>query len=209
MSSMSSRPCKLGQLCNSELLLGIGVFLFLNAWMLFAKGGSWCRDLQSYVSRLFLLVANESSKLVFIVDNGPWTSPEYRFRPAELWQLMVTQVSPPVQVFGEEIYLDFSLLMISLFFCWQSRVSPFANRRRKSSGDSSSRDGSSGVSSSAQESDSEHFSGWSKIRHSLRRQFKALPAVKRSPEGLHGCVVFEVEWANVRGINYLNELLVS
>lgn len=51
------------------------------------------RDMQSYVSRLFLLVANGSSKLVFIVDNGPWTSPEYRFRPAELWQLMVTQVT--------------------------------------------------------------------------------------------------------------------
>lgn len=48
--------------------------------------------MQSYVSRLFLLVAKESSELVFIVDNGPWTSPEYRFRPAELWQLMVTQV---------------------------------------------------------------------------------------------------------------------
>lgn len=72
------------------------------AWMFFAKGGSGCRDLQSYVSRLFLLVAKESSKLVFIVDNGPWTSPEYRFRPAELWQLMVTQVSPPFQVFKEE-----------------------------------------------------------------------------------------------------------
>lgn len=26
---------------------------------------------------------------------------------------------------------------------------------------------------------------------------------------LHGFIVFEVEWSNVRGINYLNELQVS
>ncbi|KAG0609805.1 hypothetical protein M758_7G015300 [Ceratodon purpureus] len=141
------------------------------------------RDLQSYVSRLFLLVANESSKLVFIVDNGPWTSPEYRFRPAELWQLMVTQ----------------------------SRVSPFANRRRRSSGDDS-RDDSSGVSSSLRqgsEGGSEQVSSWSNFKKFLQHQFKALSLVKTSPEGLHGCVAFEVEWANVRGINYLNELLTD
>lgn len=47
-----------------------------------------------------MLIANESSKLVFIVDNGPWTSKEYRSRPAELWQLMVTQVTfpPPLHI---------------------------------------------------------------------------------------------------------------
>jgi len=94
----------------------------------------------------------------------------------------------------------------------QSRVSPFANRRTKSSG-GNSRDGSSGASSSArqgfEEQGSEYLSGWSNFKRFLRHQFKALTVVKRSPEGLHGCVAFEVEWANVRGINYLNELLVS
>eukprot|EP00249_Psilotum_nudum_P007180 c20373_g1_i1 orf=453-851(+) len=58
-------------------------------------------DMQSYVSRLFLLITCEASKLVFLVDNGPWTIKKRRSKPAELWQLMVTQ----------------------------SRASPFANHR--------------------------------------------------------------------------------
>jgi hypothetical protein len=53
------------------------------------------------------------------------------------------------------------------------------------------------------------MSSWSNFKRFLQHQFKALSLVKKSPEGLHGCVAFEVEWANVRGINYLNELLVS
>ncbi|XP_024385216.1 uncharacterized protein [Physcomitrium patens] len=141
------------------------------------------RDMQSYVSRLFLLVANENSKVVFLVDNGPWTSQENRFRPTELWQLMVTQ----------------------------SRVSPFANRRRKSSGDHS-RAYSSGASSSARRSSegrSEKLSSWSNFKRLLQQQFKALPLMRKSPEGFHGCVAFEVEWTNVRGINYSNELLTD
>lgn len=36
------------------------------------------------VSRVFMPVADESFKVVFIVGNGHWTSPEYRFRLAEL-----------------------------------------------------------------------------------------------------------------------------
>lgn len=71
-----------------------------------------CRDLQSYVSRLFVLVANENSKLVFLVDNEPWTLPEYRFRPAELWQLMVTQVYSIFPVF----YADPSFSGNVIFF---------------------------------------------------------------------------------------------
>jgi hypothetical protein len=49
-------------------------------------------DMQSYVSRLFLLMANESLKLVLFVDNEPWTTKENLSKPAELWQLMLTQV---------------------------------------------------------------------------------------------------------------------
>ena len=89
-------------------------------------------------------------------------------------------------------------------------MSPFANRRRRSSGEDSG-DDSSGVSSVRQGSEaggSEQIASWSNIKKFLQLQFKALPVVKTSPEGLHGCVAFEVEWANVRGINYLNELLV-
>ncbi len=48
--------------------------------------------MQSYVSRLFLLMANESLKLVLFVDNEPWTTKENLSKPAELWQLMLTQV---------------------------------------------------------------------------------------------------------------------
>ncbi|XP_024401137.1 uncharacterized protein [Physcomitrium patens] len=129
------------------------------------------RDLQSYVSRLFVLVANENSKLVFLVDNEPWTLPEYRFRPAELWQLMVTQ----------------------------SRVSPFANRRRRESVE----DCCGALANPHQ--GFEELSTWSNFKN----LFRSLPLVKTSPQGLHGCVAFEVEWASVRGINYSNELLTD
>jgi hypothetical protein len=78
-----------------------------------------------------------------------------------------------------------------------------------------SRDDSSSVSSSLrrsfEEGGSEQMSSWSNFKRFLQHQFKfeALSLVKTSIGGLYGYVAFEAEWANVRGINYLNELLVS
>ncbi|CAK9205630.1 unnamed protein product [Sphagnum jensenii] len=146
------------------------------------------RDMQSYVSRLFLLMANESLKLVLFVDNEPWTTKENLSKPAELWQLMLTQ----------------------------SRVSPFANRKRKKfsgqlsredlhskatlTGDNSQRKGS--IPEQHESSDS----GWLSLKRYFQCQCKALAHVKKPYHGLHGCVTFEILWADVRGINYSNEL---
>jgi hypothetical protein len=148
----------------------------------------FCRDMQSYVSRLFLLMANESLKLVLFVDNEPWTTKENLSKPAELWQLMLTQ----------------------------SRVSPFANRKRKTfsgqlsredlhskatlTGDNSQRKGS--IPEQHESSDS----GWLSLKRYFQCQCKALAHVKKPYHGLHGCVTFEILWADVRGINYSNEL---
>jgi hypothetical protein len=150
----------------------------------------FCRDMQSYVSRLFLLMANESLKLVLFVDNEPWTTKENLSKPAELWQLMLTQ----------------------------SRVSPFANRKRKKfsgqlsredlhskatlTGDNSQQKGS------IPEQHESCDSGWLSLKRYFQCQCKALVHVKKPYHGLHGCVTFEILWADVRGINYSNELQV-
>lgn len=81
----------------------------------------------------------------------------------------------------------------------QSRVSPFANRRRRESVE----DCCGALANPHQ--GFEELSTWSNFKN----LFRSLPLVKTSPQGLHGCVAFEVEWASVRGINYSNELLVS
>jgi hypothetical protein len=82
-----------------------------------------------------------------------------------------------------------------LVFLVQSRVSPFANRRRRAT-DEHSRD----------DTEEESVSSWTSFKNFLQQHCKAIPLVKKSPDGFHGCVAFEVEWANVRGINYSNEL---
>lgn len=82
-----------------------------------------------------------------------------------------------------------------LVFFVQSRVSPFANRRRRAT-DEHIRD----------DTEEESVSSWTSFKNFLQQHCKAIPLVKKSPDGFHGCVAFEVEWANVRGINYSNEL---
>ncbi|KAL3677919.1 hypothetical protein R1sor_020875 [Riccia sorocarpa] len=147
-------------------------------------------DVQSYVSRLFLLVAYEGLKLVFLVDNGPWTGNTRRSRPAELWQLMVTK----------------------------SRGSPFANRlRHYSSGDHEVHAVSTGhqrllKKDNTDKSDvrlgaeQEKEDGWLSLLVALQRSCRERAQLKKPSHGLHGCVAFEVAWSDVRGINYLNEL---
>ncbi|BBN11877.1 hypothetical protein MPTK1_5g15500 [Marchantia polymorpha subsp. ruderalis] len=144
-------------------------------------------DVQSYVSRLFLLVAYEGLKLVFLVDNGPWTGNARRSRPAELWQLMVTK----------------------------SRGSPFANRlRHYSMGDHGDHAVDTGHHRLLKRektdirlgAEKEKEDGWLSLLDALQRSCKERAQLKKPSHGLHGCVAFEVAWADVRGINYLNEL---
>lgn len=93
----------------------------------------------------------------------------------------------------------------------QSRVSPFANRRKRSSGEQSRDDASCESTDATREVGSrpETLAGWPLFKNILQRRCKALALVKKPSHGLHGCVAFEVEWANVRGINYCNELQVG
>lgn len=140
-------------------------------------------DLQSYLSDLSLFLANESKKLYILVDNRPWLG-DISSRRAQLWQLMVTK----------------------------SRLSPFANtkyrRERKEGKESCSRPNTS---------ESEKLKKWFALidaaESSRKRVMLPVKKLRNSllfsnelHRTLHGFIVFEVSWSNVRGINYLNEL---
>ncbi|XP_043693394.1 uncharacterized protein LOC122643888 isoform X2 [Telopea speciosissima] len=144
-------------------------------------------DLQSYLSHLSLFLPPETKKIYILVDNQPWKNLDSRV--AHLWQLMVTK----------------------------SRLSPFANtrvrRERKDLGKTVDlKNGSSSYSSKANK-----FERWFQlIEAATLSQKNSLLPVKKLKNSLlsshdlcrtlHGFIVFEVAWADVRGINYLNEL---
>ncbi|KAF8016725.1 hypothetical protein BT93_H2065 [Corymbia citriodora subsp. variegata] len=140
-------------------------------------------DLQSYLSDLSIFLACESKKLYILVDNRPWLR-NFSSRPAKLWQLMVTK----------------------------SRRSPFAKRkaRRKTKEGKEAR-------CKSDTSETKKFERWFKLTSSTNLTGKRvlMPVEKLRSSFLldsklhailHGFIVFEVEWSNVRGINYLNEL---
>eukprot|EP00250_Pteridium_aquilinum_P013278 c21247_g1_i1 orf=661-2994(+) len=145
-------------------------------------------DMQSYVSKLYLHV--EKRKLVFFVDNGPWTAKRgQRSMPVELWQLMVTQ----------------------------SRISPFANRSLRG-----------GLVERIQKENAEELDTKTAdvptmnkgrrlfdkdqsrlvelFRNLFQTRLRSVVSMQELSHLLHGCVTFELEWKNIRGINYVNEL---
>ncbi|KAM7498351.1 hypothetical protein LguiA_022765 [Lonicera macranthoides] len=144
-------------------------------------------DLQSYLSHLNLFLAPESKKLYILLDNRPWLE-NLVSRPAHLWQLMVTK----------------------------SRMSPFANTRgrkqRKESSESVDLKGSN-----SNGSKSEKLKRWfSLVDAATLSKKRAMLPVKKLQDSLilnsklhrtlYGFIVFEVAWADVRGISYINEL---
>ncbi|KAI5067264.1 hypothetical protein GOP47_0017792 [Adiantum capillus-veneris] len=148
-------------------------------------------DMQSYVSKLYVYVGKE--KLVFFVDNGPWSAERsLRSKPVELWQLMVTQ----------------------------SRISPFANRNVRSR----LIERIHGESDENMHKNKDDFSSaerWSlkrrlfhkdqnnliKFFHDLFQiRLRSVVPMQELSHFLYGCVTFELEWKDIRGINYLNEL---
>eukprot|EP01018_Ginkgo_biloba_P037144 Gb_15822 [translate_table: standard] len=133
-------------------------------------------DLQSYVSRLYLYLTCESSKVFILVDNGPWLLDNH-YSPAQLWQLMVTK----------------------------SRMSPFANTRSRLE-DEDIGNKVQGKQEAQAADQRDRLPKWFSVIDAARWQHKALAPVKELHHTLHGCVVFEVAWADVRGINYINEL---
>ncbi|XP_009626830.1 uncharacterized protein LOC107823708 [Nicotiana tabacum] len=145
-------------------------------------------DLQSYLSHLYLFLAPESKRCYILVDNRPWLR-DLVSRPAHLWQLMVTK----------------------------SRLSPFANTRgrkqRKGGGNMLDMKSIPELSTS----ESENVRRWFPFidAATLSRKRELLPVKKlrnslilnsKLHRTLYGFIVFEVEWNDVRGINYLNEL---
>ncbi|KAG9160529.1 hypothetical protein Leryth_019479 [Lithospermum erythrorhizon] len=142
-------------------------------------------DLQSYLSHLSVFLAPESKKLYILVDNQPWLS-ELASRPTLLWQLMITK----------------------------SRLSPFANTRRRKDSDISEE---LEMTTNLKTGQSEEMKKWfSLIDAATLSRNRALLPVKKLTKNLisnsklhktlYGFIVFEILWSDVRGLNYLNEL---
>ncbi|XP_028753958.1 uncharacterized protein LOC114713468 [Neltuma alba] len=139
-------------------------------------------DLQSYLSDLSIFLANDSRKLYILVDNRPWLR-DLGPRRAHLWQLMVTK----------------------------SRLSPFANKSRRDR--NQAKDVCSGPSTSKPKNFLRWFSLIDMVMSSRKRVLLPVKKLRNSLQlsrelhrTLYGFIVFEVEWASVRGMSYLNEL---
>ncbi|KAI3716179.1 hypothetical protein L6452_23333 [Arctium lappa] len=146
-------------------------------------------DLQSYLSDLSLFLAPDSKTFYILVDNRPWLE-NLASRPAHLlwWQLMVTKFRmSPFAITkvrkGRKEAPDFS----ELKFCPETPT-PSENLRRWFL-----------VIDAATLSRKRALLTVKKLRSSLLANSK----LQRT---LYGFIVFEVEWKDVRGVNYLNAL---
>ncbi|CAH8383230.1 unnamed protein product [Eruca vesicaria subsp. sativa] len=145
-------------------------------------------DLQSYLSDLSIFMANKSKKIYILVDNRPWLNPGTR--SAHFWQLMVTK----------------------------SRLSPFANSKGKEGKKKQKQEDEEKPKEACSQSNSKKIkelkkwfslidaTTFSKNKIPAKKLQSSLYLNKQLHKTLYGFIVFEVEWANVRGINYLNEL---
>ncbi|PWZ19880.1 hypothetical protein Zm00014a_011101 [Zea mays] len=142
-------------------------------------------DLQSYLAELTIFLCPHTKKFLILLDNRPWLL-DQDTKPAHLWQLMVTK----------------------------SRFSPFANsraRRRRDETDEKLVYSTSSVSAPHLQNKSSRW--YSLIDDAMREKklqvnkFKDARILNRElHQTLYGFIIFEVDWADVRGINYLNEL---
>ncbi|KAG7568549.1 hypothetical protein ISN45_Aa04g013710 [Arabidopsis thaliana x Arabidopsis arenosa] len=156
-------------------------------------------DLQSYLSDLSIFLGNKSKKIYILVDNRPWLNPGTK--SAHFWQLMVTK----------------------------SRLSPFANTKVRGEKKNQKQEGEKKKSKPKEEKKPKEacsqpqpdnikmkkLKKWFSVIDATTFSKKKLPAKKLQSslylnkqlhKTLYGFIVFEIEWANVRGINYLNEL---
>lgn len=159
-----------------------------NGRCVFPLTGLQIGDLQSYLSHLSLFMASDSEKFYILVDNRPWLK-DLVSRPTHLWQLMVTK----------------------------SRLSPFANTKRRKDRKMMGELSDLETSSSSNLSKLRNFKKWISLVDALTLSRKrallpvknlrnSLIANSKLHRTLHGFIVFEVAWWDVRGINYLNEL---
>uniref|UniRef100_A0A0D9VLL3 Uncharacterized protein n=1 Tax=Leersia perrieri TaxID=77586 RepID=A0A0D9VLL3_9ORYZ len=142
-------------------------------------------DLQSYLADLTIFLCPHTKKFLILLDNRPWLL-DQDTRPAHLWQLMVTR----------------------------SRLSPFAITRTRRKGDET---GKKLVFSKDPRPGSHLWnpsSTWyTLIDDAMRNKKLHVNKLKDSRllnkqlhRTLYGFIIFEVDWADVRGMNYLNEL---
>ncbi|CAD6249328.1 unnamed protein product [Miscanthus lutarioriparius] len=142
-------------------------------------------DLQSYLAELTIFLCPHTKKFLILLDNRPWLL-DQDTKPAHLWQLMVTK----------------------------SRFSPFANsrtRRKRDETDGKLVFSTSSVSASHLQNKSSRW--YSLIDEAMREKKLQVNKLKDARilnrelhQTLYGFIIFEVDWADVRGINYLNEL---
>ncbi|CAH8389300.1 unnamed protein product [Eruca vesicaria subsp. sativa] len=137
-------------------------------------------DMQSYISELSIFMGNKSKKMYIFVDNQPWSNPGTR--PAHLWQIVVTNY----------------------------RRSPFANKGREEKKKQKQEDEDEDGDAEEKPKDldlkkTDNLKKWFSLIDATKFSNKKLPA-KKLDETFYGFIVFEVEWGNVRGISYLNEL---
>ncbi|GBG62248.1 hypothetical protein CBR_g29855 [Chara braunii] len=139
-------------------------------------------DMTSYHSTLFIYVSHILQKLIFFVDNSPWTDDGPRSKSVEVWQYLLMQ----------------------------SRRSPFVNWKLERARRHRIKEEEKALLKELEDS-----AGWECQRQMSQAKLKAMgrkivayvkARKKRASHGLYGCVVFEVDWDDFRGINYVNEL---
>ncbi|KAG6502001.1 hypothetical protein ZIOFF_041888 [Zingiber officinale] len=175
--------------CSSNAILGLS--LIVDDIAAYEMKAEWLMiyvDLQSYLSHLTLFLAIRSEKFYILVDNRPWVIHQDS-RATHLWQLMVTK----------------------------SRLSPFANTRSaRVTGSDMGKILRFTKSSRSVSFRRNRLRNWFSLIDAARNYKKNLHHVKKLKDSfllsndlhcpLYGCIVFEVEWKYVRGINYINEL---
>ena len=134
-------------------------------------------DMQAYISELSIFLGNKSKKMYIFVDNQPWSNPG--IRSAHLWQIVVTNY----------------------------RRSPFANKGREEKKKLKQEDEDAEEEKKPKDNNkkTDNLKKWFSLIDATTFSKKKIPA-KKLDETFYGFIVFEVEWANVRGISYFNEL---
>ncbi|KAL5211816.1 hypothetical protein ABZP36_022663 [Zizania latifolia] len=142
-------------------------------------------DLQSYLAELTIFLCPDTKKFLILLDNRPWLL-DQDTKPAHLWQLMVTK----------------------------SRLSPFAITRTRRKGHETGKKlvfSKDPVPGSHLWNPSPRW--YTLIDDAMRNKKLHVNRLKDSRllnkelhRTLYGFIIFEVDWADVRGMNYLNEL---
>lgn len=163
------------------------------------------RDVQSYLSQAYLFFATYSHKFLILVDNHSWRMHNNHSKSTHLRELFATKVIafllfPSLSRISVLGYI----FLIVVFALTQYRTSPFKNSRallRRVS----ARYKDNSISSNDER---KKLYRWVTVVNSQRWRAKAFFSLVDLHVALHGFIVFEVRWEDIRGINYFSELQV-